>query len=321
MKGKPNGMKFWLLGLAALPLAAKLAYLCHAWTSSPVDRSRLWLWGSAAALSGAAATALNLVRRSDAARPTPGPRSIAAVSLMLAAYAGGFAIDVNAVQIAAAVGVLWSAAWALFGRALGLMLTPAAICAVLAIPGSSYWIGNAVRASLAPTSVAFAPAFDATSQPGYIGSELPPAPSMRRFFRTSDARQYRFASPSNGVSVLTVRIGGDVHEIHPVTHCLRSSGWAIRSETLREVALPGLARPISVTEVLATDCLGRSVLTWAWYSSATESTGSFIGFRRLYSASSPWRAYQLSAPVGEDADVDSARRALKGFLSAGRSGA
>lgn len=313
-----NKLKLGLLALSAVPFALKCAYLNQAWVSSPIDRVRLGVWGSAALLLAVVAMVLKLVKRFPTEKPLLQSRALKVLSLALVLYAAGLGLDLNAVQLVASVGILWAAAWALYGREAGLLLAPAAVCAVLAVPGFSYWLGKATSAFTAPVSVAYAPTFSATSQTGYLGSELPANDAMGRFFRTFEARQFRYASPSNEVAVLAVRIGQDIHEIHPATHCLRSSGWAIRSETLREVALPDLARPLSVTEATAKGFSDGLLLMWAWYSSKGASTGSFIRFRRLYSSTEPWYTYQLTTFVRDPADIEAARRTLASFLAAAR---
>lgn len=313
-----NKLKICLLAVAAVPFVMKFTYLNQAWVSSPVDRARMGLWGSAALLFAVVAMILKLVKRFPTVKPLVQSRSLKVLPLMVLMYVVGLALDINAVQLVASVGVLWSAAWALYGREAGLLLVPAAACAILAVPGSSYWLGKAVSGFTAPLSVAYAPSFSAKSQVGYLGGEIPPNEAMGRFFRTSKAHQFRYASRSNEVAVLAVQIGKDIHEVHPATHCLRSSGWAIRSEELRDVALAGCEKPISVTEALASNGAGRNLLMWVWYSSEQESTGSFIRFRRLYSADVPWRTYQVTTQVDDQGGLDAARRTMAAFLSARR---
>ena len=312
-----NKFKLCLLAAATIPFVVKVAYLNRAWVSSPVDRARLGLWGSAALLTVVVAIYLKLVKRFPAEKPLRESRSLRVLPFPLILYVAGLVFDVNAVQLVGSIGILWATAWMLYGRTSGLMLAPAAVFAVLAVPGSSYWLGKAASGFTAPVTAAYAPAFDVRSQKGYLGREVPPTEASRRFFRTSDAHQFRYASSSNEVAVLAVSIGQDIHEIHPATHCLRSSGWKIRSEDLRDVTLPGRAEPLSVTEAIAASDMGTQLLMWVWYSSATSSTGSFIRFRHLYSKEVPWKTYQLTTFVGKDGDVERARRRLLEFIASG----
>ena len=312
-----NKFKLCLLAVSTIPFIVKVAYLNRAWVSSPVDRARLGLWGTAALLTVFVALCLKLVKRFPAERPLRDSRSLRVLPLPLIMYVVGLMLDLNAVQLVASVGILWATAWMLYGRTSGLMLAPAAVFAVLAVPGSSYWLGKAASAFTAPVTAAYVPVFDAYSQKGYLGREVPPTEGFRRFFRTSDAHQFRYASSSNEVAVLAVGIGKDIHEIHPATHCLRSSGWRICSEELRYVALPGRNEPLSVTEAITVGEMGTQQLVWVWYSSDAASTGSFIRFRRLYSKNVPWRTYQLTTFVGKDGDVGRARQRLLGFLGSG----
>ena len=315
-----NKFKLCLLAVATIPFVVKVAYLNRAWVSSPIDRARLGLWGTAALLTVFVALYLKLVKRFPAEKPLRESRSLRVLPLPLLMYVAGLVLDLNAVQLVASVGILWATAWMLYGRTSGLILAPAAVFAVLAVPGSSYWLGKAASAFTAPVTAAYVPAFDAHSQKGYLGREVPPNEAFRRFFRTSDAHQFRYATSSNEVVVLAVGIGKDIHEIHPATHCLRSSGWRIRSEDLRDVALPGRKEPLSVTEAIAVGEMGTLQLVWVWYSSETKSTGSFIRFRHLYSKDVLWRTYQLTTFVGKDGDVERARQRLLGFLRSGGAG-
>ena len=312
-----NKFKLCVLALATIPFVVKAVYLNRAWVSSPLDRTRLGLWGSAALLTAFVALCLKLVKRFPAERPLCESRSLRVLPLPLLVYAAGLVLDLNAVQLVGSVGILWATAWMLYGRTTGFMLAPAAVFAVLAVPGSSYWLGKAASGFTAPVTAAYAPAFAPDSQVGYLGREVPPTESFLRFFRTSEARQFRYASPSDEVAVLAVRIGNDIHEVHPATHCLRSSGWTVRSEEAREVALSGREGPLAVTEAIVENRTGRRMLMWVWYSSRTVSTGSFIRFRHLYSTDEVWQTYQLTTFLGRNETLDGARQKLLAFLAAG----
>ena len=312
-----NKFKLCLLAVATIPFVVKVVYLNRAWVSSPLDRTRLGLWGSAALLTVFVAMCLKLVKRFPAERPICESRSLRVLPLPLLVYVAGLVLDLNAVQLVGSVGILWATAWMLYGRTTGILLAPAAVFAVLAVPGSSYWLGKAASAFTAPVTAAYAPAFDAHSQKGYLGREVPPTESFIRFFRTSDAHQFRYASRRDEVAVLAVRIGNDIHEVHPATHCLRSSGWTVRSEEARDVALTGREGPLAVTEAIVENRTGGRMLMWVWYSSASVATGSFIRFRHLYATDEAWYTYQLTTFLGRNETPDDARQKLCAFLAAG----
>ena len=184
----------------------------------------------------------------------------------------------------------------------------------LAVPGTLYWMRNISAACAVTPRAAFTPEFSPHSQLGMVGREVPPSASAKRFFRTSEAHQFAYANISNCVSVLSVLIGGDIHEIHPATHCLRTSGWRILSEKIVPVAHPN-GGVLEVDEAVADSLSGR-MLVWIWYSSGEVSTGSFLHFRRMYSESAGWRTYQVatSAGTGEEG-LAAARKLLQRFLS------
>ncbi len=312
-----NPVKLALLALSAIPFAVKTAYLERAWVSSPIDRLHLGLYGTLALLIVFVVVVAKLHWRFLTVKPLAKSRSLRLMVVPVALYVIGLIWDVNALQLIASVGILWTAAWALYGRVSGLMLAPAAVCAVLAVPGSLYWLGNASSALRATPNAAFAPEFSPRSQKGMLGRSIPPTAGFTRFFRTSDAQQFIYADASNEVSVLAVKVGRDIHEIHPATHCLRSGGWYIESERIITVPHPLDGGTFEVDEAVASAGAKR-MLTWIWYSSAEKSTGSFLHFRRMYSTKTEWHTYQVATGLEDGEDSESAARArLSAFLARG----
>ena len=312
-----NWLKLGALALASVPFAVKVAYLNNAWVTSPVDRINIGLYGALTLLFVSIAVVAKLRWRFLTVKPMKYSRSLRIAVVPLVLYAIGVVWSVNALQLIASVGFLWAVAWALYGRVSGLMLAPAAVCAVLAVPGSIYWISRAGQAFTGETAAAFAPAFAYDSQKGYLGREIKPDAAFQRFFRTSDAHQFAYANSSNAVSVLSVKIGDDVHEIHPATHCLRSGGWFVEADSLRRVELPGRESPLQVTEAVVTKG-GARALVWIWYSTGELSVGSFLRFRQLYSRDGGWHGFQVMTSIGPgERSLESERKALAAFLASG----
>ena len=238
----------------------------------------------------------------------------ALLGVFLIAYVAGLLRDVNALQLIAAVGIIWSATWFTFGHLAALLFAPAALFATLAVPGTLHWMRNISSVFAFTPRAAFTPEFAPRSQPGMLGREVPLAPAVTRFFRTSEAHQFTYANVSNTVSVLAVSIGGNIHEVHPATHCLRSGGWRIVAEKIVQLEHPN-GGVLEVDEAVADSFNGRMVI-WIWYSSDEASTGSFLHFRRLYSESARWRTYQVATPAGEGEEgLAAARRLLRRFLA------
>lgn len=310
--------KLCILALSGLPFVVKFAYLNQAWVSSPIDRAQLGLWGTGVLLIVVVTAILKLIFHFPTNKPLRQSRALRTLPLPIVIYILGTVYNINAVQLIASVGIAWMTAWMLYGRIAGSMLAIAAVMATLAVPGSSYWLGKASTAFSAPIRAAYTPEFTARSQSGYLGRKAVPSEAFSRFFRTSDAHQFRYASPSNDVSVLAVRIGSNIHEIHPATHCLRSSGWLVQSEQLHDVALNGRADSLSVTESVVANSAGAKLLVWVWYSSPEKSTGSFIRFRRMYKKNAVWRTYQLTSPIGNGNDIAEVRQNLISFLESGK---
>ena len=316
-----NWMKLGVLALAAIPFAVKVAYLMKAWVAAPVDRLNIGLYGSLSLLFVLIAVAAKWHWRfltGNSSTTMKYSRSLRIAVIPLVLYVIGLIWSINALQLIASVGFLWAIAWALYGRESGFMLAPAAVCAVLAVPGSIYWVSRASQAFTGETSAAFAPVFAADSQEGYLGREIEPDDAFLRFFRTGEAHQFAYANASNAVSVLSVKVGKDVHEIHPATHCLRSGGWFVESDGPRRVELPGRAAPFQVTEAIVQKG-GARALVWIWYSTDKLSVGSFLRFRQLYSRNEAWHGFQVMTSLGlEDHSIGRKRQELAAFLARGK---
>lgn len=139
----------------------------------------------------------------------------------------------------------------------------------------------------------------------YLGRELDADENFKRFFHYSDAHHYWIANDNDYFSLLIVNCGQNIHEIHPASHCLRSSGWDIESEEPYEFELNN--KRYCVTEVKGNRG-GNKTVTWVWYSDNLISTGNFICFRKSWNPDEPWASYQLGVS-GKD-DLDESRMAL-----------
>ena len=171
--------------------------------------------------------------------------------------------------------------------------------------------GTVLSRGKIPSAAPFRP--DLTSPPdGVQVLEIPLTESTARFFEGSDAHQYHVSDGAAEFSVLVVKCGSDIHKIHPASHCLRSSGAEIRSESVVMHTLSD-GRDLPVTEIRST-IRGTPVLTFVWYTGPDETTGSFFAFRRKWSASEEWRSYQFVVPV-QGGSEETARKLLLDLLS------
>ncbi len=150
------------------------------------------------------------------------------------------------------------------------------------------------------------PAFP-THAGNFYGRSITPDENTRRFFATSRVEQFRYLSGSQEISVLAVKCGKDVHEIHPASHCLRTSRWVVTNEKIT-----ALRPDFAVTEIDAHRG-GTRALIWVWYSNDEFSTPGFLGFRRRFRPDGNYYTFQISVPVAND--IDSARKVLKEFVS------
>ena len=140
----------------------------------------------------------------------------------------------------------------------------------------------------------------------FYGRSIEPDSNTRKFFATSIVRQYRYIGDEHEIAVLAVRCGNDVHEIHPASHCLRTSRWVVTREKMY------LLRPdFAVTEIEARKGGTRSLI-WVWYSNNQFSTPGFLGFRRRFRPNGNFHTFQISIPVTKD--IETARKALTDFV-------
>lgn len=106
---------------------------------------------------------------------------------------------------------------------------------------------------------------------------LPRLPDDDAFFRVSKLWRFRlWLNRRDCVRLLYVRPGKAISEIHPASHCLRSSGATINLDVIRTFQLDG--QTFQVNEI---DCLwqGRRYLFWTLYGDAHGTTASFVAFR------------------------------------------
>ena len=127
-------IKVILLILSAIPLACQIPYFIQAWSGSRLDR---WDWIYYLLGIGAMIGAL-YVRK-------PGKFDWRGVVLLLVMLALTFSTSyhqINALSIAAAVGVIFAAAWSLGAWAFAYALLPAIFILLIGTPSSSYYING-----------------------------------------------------------------------------------------------------------------------------------------------------------------------------------
>ena len=145
----------------------------------------------------------------------------------------------------------------------------------------------------------------------FWGRSIQPDANTKRFFVTSTVKQYRYTKADTEISVLAVECGENIHEIHPASHCLRTSMWTVHSEDVLY-----LHDNFAVTEIDASKG-GNRILVWVWYSSEKLSTPGFLGFRRHFRPGEKHYTYQISIPL--NSDVERGRNELKKFVQILRS--
>lgn len=140
--------------------------------------------------------------------------------------------------------------------------------------------------------------------------ELPPDAAARRFFRNSLIRFHVFADESNEYHLLEIRDSGDIHDIHPASHCLRSGGREILSERIGVFQVREKLVPVSL---IVTRHRGGSEIFAVWYSNFEHSCSGFLAFRRHWNRKRDWRIYQLSTRV--NGSIEEAWTALERMVN------
>ncbi len=208
---------------------------------------------------------------------------------------------------------------------LGAAVLCAAVCAVLMLTDyvlkrEVFWFLLAAAAILTgtltsreagKTAAAFRPDFSAVVE-GITTAETPLSEDSKRFFEGATVHQYAISDGVFRASVLAVKCGNDIHKIHPASHCLRSGGAEILSESVVMHTMPD-GRHLPVTEIRS-KVGGTPILTFVWYTGPEETVGSFYTFRRKWSASKQWYSYQVVTEV-YDGNEDAARKFLLNLLS------
>jgi len=208
---------------------------------------------------------------------------------------------------------------------LGAAVLCAAACAVLLLTDyvmkrEVFWFllaagailtGTLTSRGTGKTAPAFRPDLGAPVE-GFTTLETPLSEDTIRFFEGATVHQYAISDGIFRASTLEVKCGDDIHKIHPASHCLRSSGAEILSESVVMHAMPD-GRSLPVTEIRSR-IRGTPVLTFVWYTGPKETIGSFYTFRRKWSPSEPWYSYQVVTEV-YDGNEDAARKFLLDLLS------
>ena len=166
-----------------------------------------------------------------------------------------------------------------------------------------------------PNNVKPSPPFrpDLTVAPaGFTITETPLTEDTIRFFEGAEVHQYRISDGIFQCSFLEVKCGNDIHKIHPASHCLRSSGAAIESESVVMHTMPD-GQKLSVTEIHST-IRGKPVLTFVWYTGPKETIGSYFWFRTYWSSNQQWYSYQAVTEI-YDGNEEAARKFLLDLLS------
>ena len=198
--------------------------------------------------------------------------------------------------------------WIWYNKRSGIVLKRGTLCFSAAVLASGFLLLH--TRELYFKGISFIPEF--TNHCGdFWGRKIEPDDNTKRFFATSTVRQYRYTNCNVDISVLAVKCGKNIHEIHPASHCLRTNQWTVDSEKILY-----LQDDLAVTEIDARKGSAH-ILVWVWYSSDKFSTPGFLGFRRQFKPAGNYYTYQISVPMYKS--VEASRNELKKLVQALRS--
>lgn len=144
----------------------------------------------------------------------------------------------------------------------------------------------------------------------WIGREVPLTEADIRFFRgCKDVDRRVYYTENISLGALAVELGDDIHAIHPVSICLQSAGWNLKSSKQSYMDVSGGG--IQVIEILA-ERDGQTFFVCAWFTNKTLSTGDFAQFRLLRKEDQAWWHYQLMTPL--DDGMERARDHVRNFI-------
>lgn len=175
------------------------------------------------------------------------------------------------------------------------------VCMILAIRHSPPAYGNALIVDSQKMRVG-----------DYLAFVQAVTPQEERFFRGNQATRHLYISGTRKITLLSIRITGDIHSIHPTELCLKSARNTIHGH--REIVFMTARGGLACQEMTVTLADNRSYLVYAWYAGPDWSTGNFLSFRRHWTSRAPWYTFQLMTDIG--GDRKKAEACLRDFLEA-----
>lgn len=295
--------------VAILPFAAVIPHWIRVLIDSPVDCVNLTVYGLTALGLGVAALVKTWKTPKDESRGVPKPL-VVVLGAFLAAFAAGLVIRIWLVSMTAAVGCAWCWAFLRLGRRRALWLLPAFLAFVPAVPSVLFWgerIGGMFEGGARPPCVLdlkrlTAPADGKPAVPSdWLVRRAAVNAGEKALFRTSEVVNWDIAAGSVVVRLSEVTLGDNVHEVHPLSFCLKSQGRTALGEKLIRGGDPEVVETITLAD-------GRRMVVWTWYTGTEESTASFVRFR--LKGGPGWRRYTLIAP-----DAEGTREIFKQIIS------
>lgn len=132
MKSYEKGLA---LGACLLPLLCKIPYLARCWRQSPLDRTDWVFWVLPILLCGIRFRKIRPFWQDKADL-----RGFYLLCPVLLCYAAAMFIQINTLQIACAVLILFAGIWVVAGSRMFTFLSPLLFIFLLGCPSTSYWV-------------------------------------------------------------------------------------------------------------------------------------------------------------------------------------
>lgn len=147
---------------------------------------------------------------------------------------------------------------------------------------------------------------------GYIAMPTEPSGLETRFFEGSALTKISYyGDQDQSVHLLSVKVTGNVHQLHPTELCLKSKKTVISGMREKTVAVES-GKDLAVQELIAARTNGKTYLIYTWYVGPQWSTGNFIAFRKNWNRKDNWQSFQILTEI--NSTKTAAEERLNAFL-------
>lgn len=146
----------------------------------------------------------------------------------------------------------------------------------------------------------------------WIGNKSELTSLDRRFFGDNEAVKLQFFSEDNKeVSLLAIRLGASIHQVHRPDVCLTSGGGRVLFD--RKEIFPLADGDELAASVMDVSFGNARFLILSWFTNPDYSVGNYLAFRAAWTPSGEWQSYLLQTPILQG-DRAAAETVLRSFI-------